>query len=79
MNIKMKRRKYLCTECAHEHHRFEVGVNKEGLLAGWSWIDGEKWICYHFSPSHRVKCSECGKKVRNAFTPMTPEEEKLYG
>jgi len=53
---------FLCIECAHERHQFELLGNSDCVL-----IDKERWILRHRSPSQKVKCSDCGKQTRYAF------------
>lgn len=65
----MKKKK-LCAECAHKH-QFEIPKKRIGLgVPGYVYIDGEKWKLYRYSPSKKVKCSECGKKTRYIFKPL---------
>jgi len=57
------RKRFLCVECAHRH-KFELPGK---TLPDYVLINGERWISYHRSPSHKVKCSECGKRTRYVF------------
>ena len=64
------RKIFLCTQCAHHNHKFEIPQLNPGV-PNWVIIDGEKWISYHRSPSKAVKCSECGKRTRYVFEKLT--------
>jgi len=62
--------KKLCVECAHKH-QFEIPKEKVGIaIPGHVYIDGEKWMCWRYPPSKKIKCSECGKKVKVVFRPL---------
>lgn len=67
------RKKFLCVECAH-NHKFGLLGKQLPTLPGYVLIDGEKWISYLRSPSHKVKCSECGKRTREVFEVMKNEK-----
>jgi len=63
------RKIFLCVECAHNNHKFEIP--KAGItLSDYVYIDGEKWAIWLRSPSHKVKCSECGKKTNRVFEKL---------
>jgi len=63
--IKMK--KY-CIECAHNKHKFEIVKNiTDQSIMYYVCIDGEKFISKLRSPSHKIKCSDCGKKTNHIY------------
>ena len=60
----------LCVECAHKH-KFEIPKERVGLaVPDYVYIDGEKWRCYRYPPSKKIKCSECGKRTKEVFKPL---------
>jgi len=65
------RRYFICVNCAHTKHRFEIPkISKGECLPSYVYIDGEKFISFLRPPSKKVKCSECGKRTTKVFEPL---------
>lgn len=59
--------KKYCIKCAREKHTFE-----SKYLESTVFIDDKIFISLHRSPSHKVKCSDCGIKTNEIFEPLYP-------
>lgn len=57
--------KRYCVKCAHDKHTFESKYLEATVI-----IDGETFISLHRSPSHKIKCSDCGIKTTEIFEPL---------
>ncbi|MBA7536799.1 hypothetical protein ES705_29064 [subsurface metagenome] len=70
----MKEGLKFCVECAHKKHVFELARDENNVLYYYVYIDGRKYRTYHRSPSRRVKCSDCGRKSKGIYEPLSEKE-----
>lgn len=70
--------KKYCVRCAHDKHTFEIPNDISGIsMPIYVLIDGEVFITLHRSPSHKVKCSDCGIKTNEVFEPLYNKKKQI--
>jgi hypothetical protein len=68
------KRKYICSSCAYSQYVVLPCVDVRTMSIPYVHIDDEKYKLIHFSPSHAVKCSKCGRRCREVFMPLNLAE-----
>jgi len=64
--------KKYCVSYAHNKHTFESYYLEDIIF-----IDGEQFVTLHRSPSHKVKCSDCGIKTNEIFEPLYEKKKQI--
>jgi hypothetical protein len=73
------KRNYICSKCAYSHHVVLPSIEGRTLSFSHVLIDGEPYTTLHRSPSHAVRCSECGQKSREVFEAVDQVEHSQGG